>query len=126
MSPDAYGSSYHIESFRERYSNSPGIFEQVLGIFVRETPPKLEQLKAAHESGDRLQAAKAAHSLANAAGAVRAVRTLRLARELEAELKSDDLNDDLDAMVYALIREANGVLSVMLDYVRAEDSKADL
>ncbi|HEX5782769.1 MAG TPA: response regulator [Solirubrobacteraceae bacterium] len=69
-----------IQSFRENY---PDIVDRLIALFVDSTPPLLEQLDAAAETGDEEQVRRLAHKLKSSCDNVGATRMAALCRALE-------------------------------------------
>ena len=69
-----------IQSFRENY---PDIVERLIALFVDSTPPLLQQLDAAAETGDEERVRRLAHKLKSSCDNVGASRMAALCRALE-------------------------------------------
>jgi PAS domain S-box-containing protein len=69
-----------IQNFRENY---PDIVERLIALFVDSTPPLLEQLETAAETGDGEQVRRLAHKLKSSCDNVGATRMASLCRALE-------------------------------------------
>jgi len=109
---------YTLEPLLEDYSDSPDILRQILGIFLEETPQRLDALRSALQSGDRETIAKTAHSLANTTGTVRGENALSIARNAEYAARHESEEEMRDA-VHVLLEEVEHMLSVMRDYLNA-------
>jgi two-component system, sensor histidine kinase and response regulator len=69
-----------IQNFRENY---PDIVDRLIALFVDSTPPLLQQLDAAAETGDEEQVRRLAHKLKSSCDNVGATRMAALCRALE-------------------------------------------
>jgi two-component system sensor histidine kinase/response regulator len=69
-----------IQNFRENY---PDIVDRLIALFVDSTPPLLDQLVAAADTGDEEQVRRLAHKLKSSCDNVGATRMSALCRALE-------------------------------------------
>lgn len=102
-----------LSEFREAFSGDAApIGEEILGIFVEETPGRMIRLRTSLEQNDVEEAAAIVHSLANTIGSLKVHEALATARSLEHELRSNgctghamQLHTDLQAQVQAILGE---------------------
>lgn len=76
----------------------PDLVEEVLGLFLDDAPPRVEELVNAVAAGDAGQAARAAHALKGAAGNIGAGRVQAAAHRIEAAAKGGDLEEAAAAL----------------------------
>jgi CheY-like chemotaxis protein/HPt (histidine-containing phosphotransfer) domain-containing protein len=83
------------------------LFSDLVAVFIKETPARIEAARAAYSKGDCELVLRIAHTIAGSAGVVRAARTHDAAMELELaarEGQADRLAELLDALEAELAR----------------------
>ena len=110
---------YTLTPLLEDYSDSPEILQEILRIFLDETPGRLEALRNGVQEDDRETVAKTAHSLANTTGTVRGETAMQQARDAEYAARHGSAEEMAEA-VNALLEEVEQMLSVMRDYLNGQ------
>jgi HPt (histidine-containing phosphotransfer) domain-containing protein len=72
-----------LARLRELEADVPGLVSDVLSTFLRETPDRIERIRAAFSTADAATLESAAHGLTGSASAVGAERLARLSAEIE-------------------------------------------
>lgn len=81
-----------LMQLRELEADVPGLVADVVTTFLRETPGRIERLRAALPVGDVHEVERAAHGLKGSAGAVGAARLGRAAAAIEERSRLGDLD----------------------------------
>ncbi|MGM0574785.1 MAG: Hpt domain-containing protein [Myxococcota bacterium] len=79
-----------LESLRALAEGDDGFMEEVLGLFLEDTIPRLTAIREALARGDSAEAARVAHALKGSAANVGAIRLRDTAAAVEARAKADD------------------------------------
>ena len=104
-----------IESLKELGGeDDPGLFQELVDVFLTDTPPRLEAMTEAVANGDAEALMTAAHSLKSSAANMGALHLSALCRQLEAQGREGNhaMGDDVAAAkqefetVARLLREA--------------------
>ena len=80
----------------------PDVLNEVLGIFLREVPPRIERLRTSFAGGDIQEVQRAAHSLKGSAGNIGAETLHEAARRIDEKARTGDgsgLQPLIDTMV---------------------------
>lgn len=101
--------SFDLAALESEFADAPDILEQILSIFLEETPQRLQMLREGIAEGDAAAVRKASHSLANTSGTLMAQRALTLARTTEAAARKEDL-DEMRAQAELLMGEVEQIL----------------
>ncbi|MGE0789837.1 MAG: Hpt domain-containing protein [Sandaracinaceae bacterium] len=89
----------------------PGLFHEVLGVFLAEVPPRLDGLVGAEDRTIR----RAAHSIRGAAASVGAARLARLCGEIDDAPDGADVRRLLPGIANEMARVVNAVREVLRD-----------
>lgn len=82
-----------IEGLRALESeDAPGIMNELVNLFLSDTPPRMEALAVALEQGDAKGIEEAAHSLKSSCGNLGAVGLSGIFKEIEALGREKSLN----------------------------------
>jgi CheY-like chemotaxis protein/HPt (histidine-containing phosphotransfer) domain-containing protein len=81
-----------LAQLRELETDVPGLVGDVVTTFLRETPARLDRLRAALAAGDAQEVERAAHSLKGSAGSIGARRLGELAADIEGRSRVLDLD----------------------------------
>jgi PAS domain S-box-containing protein len=103
----------NIEELREKFSDSEDILKEMVSIFLRDTPGRMEGLREALKVGDVKESVELAHKLINACGVMTALRASSLAYRIEEALHEDQLEQ-----ARRLYESLRGELSQVLEVVR--------
>jgi CheY-like chemotaxis protein/HPt (histidine-containing phosphotransfer) domain-containing protein len=117
--PDAAVDPQVLARLRELETDVPGLVADVVSVFLRETPDRIERIQAALKSGDLPGLESAAHGLKGSAGAVGAQRLAQLCEAIERHGRERDAADcsaSVAALAPAFI-EARDILQ--RDYLTA-------
>jgi CheY-like chemotaxis protein/HPt (histidine-containing phosphotransfer) domain-containing protein len=76
------------EAALQAVGGDPVLLREVTGIFIEDSPKRIEEARSALGRGDAAALSRAAHTLKGAAGAVCACSVQRAARDLEAAARS--------------------------------------
>jgi HPt (histidine-containing phosphotransfer) domain-containing protein len=109
---------FSMEELASEYADAPEVLEEIVEIFVEESPGRLERLRTAHAAGDREAMAEWAHKLANTTGAVHAEAAREPATKVEAICRGS-CEDDLNEWVEKLVGEVRDVLEQIQDWRQA-------
>lgn len=105
-----------LDGFRAAFTGSSlAVGEEILDIFLEETPERLQALNAAMQADDAETAAQVVHGLANTLGSLRVTPALEEARALEHELRTNGASDR--AIIHA--RELNLMTEEILQEITA-------
>ncbi len=105
-----------IESLRALESEGePGLLEELVELFLSDTPPRMRNLELAVTSGDARTVEEIAHSLKSSCGNLGAASLSVLFRQIEALGRGQDL-DGVDA----LVAESNAEFRRVEDALRSE------
>ena len=80
----------------------PDVLSEVLGIFLREVPTRIERLRTSFAGGNIQEVQRAAHSLKGSAGNIGAERLQEAARQVDEKARTGDgsgLQPLIDTMV---------------------------
>lgn len=88
----------------------PDILRELITLFLRDTPERLEALRQAHASADEASAARAAHSIKGSAGSLGALELQAHASAAEAAARRGDAEAITSALAaldheFALVRQ---------------------
>jgi HPt (histidine-containing phosphotransfer) domain-containing protein len=97
-----------LNEFIEMYQDDPEILEEILSIFLEETPERIEIIEGSIETKDFARITKAAHSIANSTGTLKASRSLHHARTLEQVSREENIEKVRET--FPLLRENLNVL----------------
>ena len=100
-----------LSQLRALEADVPGLVNDVVTTFLRETPVRIDRLCAALAAADSQEAERAAHGLKGSAGAVGATRLSRIAGEIEERSRLADL---------AACRSSIAALESEFEQVRSE------
>lgn len=76
------------------------LIDELLNLFIEESEPKLANLQAALQAGDRVQAARDAHAIAGSSANLGALRLSKSARALELSLDTANSGELLELLAY--------------------------
>lgn len=71
--------------------DDPGLFEELVNLFLDDTPPRIQELNSALTSGDAHRLERAAHALKSSTANLGAMALSELFREIEQAGKRADL-----------------------------------
>lgn len=71
----------------------PDVLIEVLQLFLREVPPRMDRLRIAYAAGNIEEVYRAAHSLTGSAGNIGAQRLLGVCRQFDEMRRAGDLTD---------------------------------
>jgi len=108
-----------LEEFREFDDESLTMTREVIGLFLTDTPVRLNAIDAALETGDALALAQAAHALKGSASNVGAVALQGVAATLEADAQEERLPADAAAVSKELRELADGTRDVLAKWSAA-------
>lgn len=75
----------------ERLDGDEDLYQEIIAVFLEDTPNQLEALKAALEAGDQEASRRYAHSLKSACANIGGDRMSQLARQMEHQADRGDL-----------------------------------
>ncbi len=81
--------------------NDTDLLQEILGVFLKDTPPRLDTIKASLASGDAGRIQVQSHAIKGAAGNVGASAVSAIAAEMEAQVMADEL-ESLDESLMRL------------------------
>ena len=107
------GTPFSRDTLLDRLDGDRELVEEVLSVFLEDTPRKMEELREAVDGSNLDQAMRLAHSLKGAAGNIGATRMHDLARQAEAAASEGNLAavaplTDAIRDEFGLLREAIG------------------
>ncbi len=103
-----------LDDFRAAFTGaSLAVGDEILDIFLEETPERLQSLNTAIQADDVETAARIAHGMANTLGSLRVTPALETARALEHELRTHGASDR--AIVHT--RELNRAIGEILQEI---------
>ena len=71
----------------------PDVLAEVLQLFLKEVPPRMDRLRIAYAAGNIEEVYRAAHSLKGSAGNIGAQRLMGVCRKLDEMGRAGDLSD---------------------------------
>ena len=86
----------------------PDVLNEVLAMFLKEVPPRIERLRTFWAAGNILEMQRAAHSLKGSAGNIGADALHQICRQLDDKGRSGDLSG-LEPLIDALAVEFDKV-----------------
>lgn len=98
--------------------DAEGFLRDIIGIFLEDTPQRLEELKVSLAQGDQVRFTRAAHSIKGSSSNLGAVPLRAIAEKLEHDSRSQGLNNlqgllDQIAATYAATKaELEKIISV--------------
>lgn len=108
---------FHIKLLEEEYDDAPEILEEIVDIFLDETPGRLEAMREGLEHQDMSKVAHAAHKLANTSGTLKAHTALSAARELEHHARAKR-RDEAETAGRVLQKEMGHVIETLEQWRR--------
>ncbi|MFP4431599.1 MAG: Hpt domain-containing protein [Spirochaetota bacterium] len=108
-------SEYDVHALVDAYSDSLDILDEILSIFLEETPQRIEALKTAAEAKDFSSVHRIAHGLANTTGTLKADHALKTSREIES-LAREEQGDGLMPLVERLSSQVGEVIEQIEGY----------
>ncbi len=87
-----------IENLRALSPEDDSFVREIIGVFLEDTPARIEELKRSHAAGDAATFSRAAHSIKGSSSNLGAARLRSAAERLEHDAKSHDLSG-LDTMI---------------------------
>ncbi len=108
-------SEYDFHALVDAYRDSLDILDEILSIFLEETPQRIESLKAAAEAKDFESVHRIAHGLANTTGTLKADHALKTAREIE-RLAREERDEGMMALVERQESEVGEVIEQIEGY----------
>jgi len=110
-----------ISGLRDLEEGSPGLLEELVEMFLQDTPPRIEALGVAVEEGDAHSVERIAHSIKGSSGNMGGRRMSEVSERLQAIGASADLEqapellaslrEEFDRMREALRAELDGPAS---------------
>ena len=80
------------DTLLERVGGSQEILQEIIGLFLEDSPKLIEQIRTALENGDTQAVYRAAHTLKGSAGNFDAHDVVLIAQRLEARAHEGDLS----------------------------------
>ena len=108
-------SDYDFQTLVTAYGDALDVLDEIIAIFLEETPQRIEKLKGALEGRNFEALHRVSHGLANTTGTLRADNALKLAREIEAHARKQE-TDGVPALIDSLESEVNEVLRQIEEY----------
>jgi len=71
----------------------PDVLNEVLALFLKDVPARIERLRAAWQGGDAVAVQRAAHSLKGSAGNIGATGLLAVCKALDEHGRAGDLSN---------------------------------
>jgi HPt (histidine-containing phosphotransfer) domain-containing protein len=108
-------SQYDVHVLVDAYSDSLDILDEILSIFLEETPQRIDSLKEAAEAKDYSSVHRIAHGLANTTGTLKADHALKTSREIE-RLAREEQDEGMMPLVERLEAEVGQVIDQIEEY----------
>jgi len=93
---------------------APGLFEEIVELFLSDTPVRIDGLVQASSSGDMKGVEAAAHSLKSSCGNLGATVLVDLFRRIE-KLSRENAAEEIPALVKQTAQEFDRVQSALLE-----------
>jgi HPt (histidine-containing phosphotransfer) domain-containing protein len=114
--PAAAPAVYVSDSLLERVGGSHEMLEEIIGLFLEDSPKLIESIRSALADGDTNAVYRAAHTLKGSAGNFDAHTAVALAQRLEARAREGNL--DLAKSVFASLETEMDALHLSLGSTR--------
>jgi len=98
-----------VDGTLARFGGDRRLFRDIIGFFLEDAPPLMEELREAAQQTDSVRIRSAAHALKGLCAGCGGARAAHAAQRVEHAGAAGDL-EDIDAMMKALAREFDALL----------------
>jgi HPt (histidine-containing phosphotransfer) domain-containing protein len=98
------GAILDVDGTLARFGGDRRLFHDIIGFFLEDAPPLMDELHDAVQAGDATRVRSAAHALKGLSAGCGGVRAAQAAQRVEHAGAAGDL-DDIEALVESLDRE---------------------
>ena len=91
---------------------------EVLGIFLRDTPFELKEMKTALYTGNAKIIAQQAHKIKGSAGIIQAAELCGLLDRIEKAAKTETAGDILKSLIENTLRQYNNIEQALKKYIQ--------
>ncbi len=102
----------------------PSVFHTIAGLFLKNTPELLEQIRNAHVNNDHETVLRLAHSLKSSSASLGALKLSQCARRLELKAKKGEL-EEFEALIQEIERAFNDARSAIESELAGQNISVD-